>query len=859
MSKTLVIVESPAKAKTISRFLGKDYTVLASYGHVRDLPEKSDQIPEEFKKKKWARLGVNIEADYEPIYVISSGKSKQVAELRKAAKAAERILLATDEDREGESISWHVLQVLKPKKSTKVERIVFHEITPEAIEAALNKPRSLDEDLVKAQETRRILDRLYGYSLSPVLWKKVAPKLSAGRVQSVAVRLIVLRERERKAFTIVSYSGIEAVLQAEAGSFTAKLQRIDDSKLATGQSFDSTGSLSEKNSFWLKKDEANSAASNLKSASPWKVISVETKPGVENPPPPFMTSTLQQDANRKFGWPARRTMQIAQELYEGIDLAGERTGLITYMRTDSLALADRAVNEARGFIKSEYGAEYVPEKPNRYRSRAKNAQEAHEAIRPTDVNRTPQQLASHLSAEQKRLYELIWKRTMACQMAKAKVERTKAQVSVEESGRELIFGASGKRIAFPGFLRVYEVGTDEAKEEEARLPKLSEGETVSPEAIEATEHTTRPPARYTEATLIRTLESEGIGRPSTYASIIGTIQDRGYVFKKKNELIPTFTAFAVTELLEGAFSDLVDIGFTAQMETELDEIAEGDRDPVAHLRGFYEGGDSGLGIDQQIKDKTADIEYPAIAVAEKVVVKIGRQGPYLQQEKGEDLQRASLPEDIAPADLDEQTIADLLKASAEGPKAVGEVGGKKIFAKKGRYGAYLEVESDGEEKPKRVTFPPDLKQDEITQADLDTLMSYPRIIGTHPETSNEIKLALGRYGAYITCGDLNANVGDWREGAGLTLDQALEHLAKSKRKASREAIKSFGTLPEIEGEVKLMEGPYGPYVTNGSVNATVPKGTDPESLTVEQAAQLVKDKIAAGPSKKRSFKRKKKS
>ena len=506
MSKTLVIVESPAKAKTISSFLGKSYEVLASYGHVRDLPEGGDQIPEEFKKQKWARLGVNVESAYEPIYVVTPEKKRQVDTLKKSAKDAERILLATDEDREGESISWHILQVLKPAKKVKVERIVFHEITPEAINAALANPRTVDEDLVKAQETRRILDRLYGYTLSPLLWKKVAPKLSAGRVQSVATRLIVLRERERRDFVSVNYYGIEADLAAKNGQFRAKLQRIDSSNVADGASFDSEGKLTEKGAYWLRGEEAIETSTRLEKAEPWMVSSIETKPGKEYPQPPFMTSTLQQEANRKLGLTARRAMQIAQELYEGVEIGGERVGLITYMRTDSLALADRAVTQAREVIGDLYGRDYVPAKANVYKSKAKNAQEAHEAIRPTELNRKPQDIQRHLTAEQFKLYELIWKRTLASQMKPAEVERTKVEVTVPDASRTLTFAASGKAILFPGFLRVYVEGADDPEAElgdkEKILPTMKQGEILDLVKIESASHDTKPPARYTEATLV---------------------------------------------------------------------------------------------------------------------------------------------------------------------------------------------------------------------------------------------------------------------------------------------------------------------------------------------------------------------
>ena len=859
MPKTLVIVESPAKAQTISRFLGKDYDVTASYGHVRDLPEGSDQIPEKFKKEKWARLGVNIASNYEPLYVVPTDKKRRVDDLKKRAAGVEQILLATDEDREGESISWHVLQVFKPKKSVDVKRIVFHEITPEAIQAAIKNPRMLDEDLVKAQETRRILDRLYGYTLSPLLWRKVAPKLSAGRVQSVAVRLIVMRERERRDFVIAEYSGISAELKAKEGSFGAKMFRMAGKNVADGQSFDSDGTLKEKNAHWLKKEEASSLEEALSGSKPWTVAELETKPGQETPPVPFMTSSLQQEANRKFGFPARLTMQIAQQLYEGIDLGGgERVGLITYMRTDSLSLAERAVAQARDVIRDLYGAEHVPAKPKVYKSKAKNAQEAHEAIRPTELTRIPSEIKNRLTDEQYKLYDLIWKRTLACQMKPADVERTRVVVEVENGNRIFAFNASGKRIVFPGFLRAYVEGADDPEAElgdkEKILPGMKVGEELNLLKVEATDHATKPPARYTEATLVKTLEAEGVGRPSTYASIIGTIQDRGYVFKRRNELIPTFTAFAVTELLENHFDELVDIRFTARMEEELDDIADGKRDSVAHLREFYEG--SG-GIEKQVETKAADIPFPAITLGEDVVIRIGRNGAFLQRGEGGAGNTGNVPPDLPPADLTLDMAKEIIERSAKGPQSVGTdpETGRAVFHKKGRFGDYLEVEPlEGEEKPKRVTVPPGVDAETLSQDELDALLAFPKNLG-QDATGADVVLAIGRYGAYLTAGDRKANVGDWKVAAEMSLEGALEALENGGRgsartKASAEPIAVLGKAEGVDGEIKVLDGRYGPYVSNGKTHATIPKGTEPKSVTLEQAAEWIKAKAAAGPSKK---------
>ncbi len=868
MPKTLVIVESPAKAKTISRFLGGDYSVQASYGHIRDLPEGSDQIPAQYKKEKWARLGVNIAEGYKPLYVVSPDKKRRVDDLKKAAKECDRILLATDEDREGESISWHVLEVLKPKKSVEVKRIVFHEITPEAIEASLQQPRDVDENLVRAQETRRILDRLYGYTLSPLLWRKVAPRLSAGRVQSVAVRLIVQRERERRDFVTAAYSSIQAQLGTGEGSLDTKLIRIDGKDLANGQSFDESGKVNPK-VYWLQEAEAEDLASRLLKAEPWKVTVVSAKPGRENPPEPFMTSSLQQDANRKFGFPARRTMQIAQELYEGIDLGGsDRVGLITYMRTDSLTLADRALTEARQVISGMYGSEYLPASPVRYKSKAKGAQEAHEAIRPTDLGRTPDSIKNHLSAEQFKLYELIWKRTLACQMKPAEVERTRVEVEVSLESRDMAFSASGKRIVFPGFLRVYVEGVDdpdaELEEKEKILPKVTQGQVLNAEGVDARQHETKPPARYTEATLVRTLEANGVGRPSTYASIIGTIQDRGYVFKKNRELVPTFTAFAVTDLLENHFAEYVDTGFTARMEQELDDIAEGELDALHHLKRFYEGEEGQPGLDEIVTSRTQEIPFPLIELGEELVVRIGRNGPFIQRGEGGTGNTASLPDDLPPADLTAEMALKLLEERQKGPEAIGTdpASGRSVFLKKGRFGAYLELESEeGEETPRRVTLPPGAEPGSLTDEDLGGLFSFPKELGKDPESGEPVVLAIGRYGAYLTAGDKRANVGEWREALNLTLDKAMEAIAKggTGRSSKPQEIKKLGAAPDVEGEIRVMSGRYGPYVTNGTTNATLPKGSDPEAVTLEAAAEMIKAKATAGPSKRKRFTRKKRS
>ena len=859
MPKTLVIVESPAKARTIGQFLGDGFDVKASYGHVRDLPESSDDIPAEFKKQKWAKLGVNTEADFEPLYVVPADKKRRVSELKDAAKGAARLLLATDEDREGESISWHVLQVLQPKKAVDVARIVFHEITPEAIKAALDNPRQVDMALVRAQETRRILDRLYGYTLSPLLWKKVGPKLSAGRVQSVATRLIVLRERERRDFVVAGYCGLEAKLKAAKGDATFSLESIGATPVADGGSFSSKGELDKKH-HWLKRDEADPLAAALATSKPWTVTKVETKPGVENPPPPFMTSTLQQEAVRKLGMTARQAMQVAQQLYEGIDIGGGPVGLITYMRTDSLNLADRAVADAKQYITSKFGGEYLPKSAPKYKNKSKNAQEAHEAIRPTEMSREPASIQNRLTTEQFRLYDLIWKRTLASQMAQARVERTRVEATVANGGTDHMFAATGKRIAFPGFLRVYVEGMDDPEaelgEREKILPEIRDGETLACEGVAVTDHETRPPARYTEATLVRKLEDEGVGRPSTYAAIIGTIQDRGYVFKRKNELVPTFTAFAVTGLLEDNFGELVDLGFTARMEDELDDIAEGAADMVAHLRRFYSGDGDAPGLVAEVDAKSKDIPFPAMPLGDDVVVRIGRNGPFIQRGPGGTGNTASVPEDMAPAELNLEAALALLEARGAGPAAIGaDASGKPVVHKKGRFGDYLEVE--GSEPPKRVTVPPGVAPSSLSEEELHMLLSFPRSLGKNPETGDEVTVAVGRFGAYVSSGEQKANVGDWKSAASLDLDGAIEAVKNgraAKRSSAPAALRELGPAEGVEGPVRVMDGRFGPYVTDGKTNATLPRGTDPAALTLAEAVQLIQARAAAGP-KKKPFKR----
>ncbi|MDH3253896.1 MAG: type I DNA topoisomerase, partial [Acidobacteriota bacterium] len=759
---TLVIVESPAKAKTLSRILGSSYAVEASYGHVRDLPETARQIPNKFRKEKWARLGVNVEGDFEPIYVVSESKKKHIKKLKESLAKADELLLATDEDREGESISWHVLEILKPK--IPVRRIVFHEITEEAILAALERPREIDVHLVRAQESRRVLDRLFGYELSPVLWKKVRTGLSAGRVQSVAVRLCVIRERQRRRFRSALYWDAEADFTIGGSRFSARLARIGDQRLASGQDFDpSTGELKNKAELlWLQSQselETIIAGWTL----PWRVTSVEEKPQTRRPAAPFITATLQQEANRKLGFSARDTMRIAQRLYEGIDVNGDRVGLITYMRTDSVTLSNKALKDAQSVIRSKYGEQYS-KGPRRYSNKSKMAQEAHEAIRPTELSRTPESMRKALKPRELRLYELIWTRTIASQMADARLLRTSIEItapaSADTDAAAGLFAVTGKTIQFAGFLRAYVEGSDDPSadlaDQEVLLPPLALGDTCEPTGVEPKSHETSPPARYNEASLVKKLEAEGIGRPSTYASIIDTIQNRGYVVKQGKALVPTFTAFAVTKLLESHFADYVDTQFTARMEQKLDDIADGSLDWKAHLHDFYFGsGDQIPGLEGRIAAAEPSMDYPSITVGDHpqsglpIVVRVGRYGPYLQYEdkEGERLM-ASLPDDLAPADLTVDAAVDLLAKSAKGATPIGKdaATGEPVYLAHGRFGAYVQLgdtpeKSSGAAKPKRASLPRGTAKEEVTLALALKWLSLPRTLGTDPASGEDVVVA----------------------------------------------------------------------------------------------------------------------
>lgn len=841
--KTLIIVESPTKARTIERFLDGEYEVIASNGHVRDLPAKNTDVPKELRHKV---VGVDVANDFAPVYVVPDNKDRNVAALKKAAKEADRILVATDEDREGESIGWHVLQLIKPKKGVEVSRIVFHEVTKEAILEALRTPRQVDEDLVRSQETRRILDRLFGYTLSPLVGRKVQAGLSAGRVQSVAVRLCVMRERERMEFVAAEYWDLQATLAAGEGQITMDLHSVGDRTVADGNSFDSKGVLQDQKRLWLKEGDARSLVDRLAQHKPWKVEKVKSAPGVMTAPPPFTTATLQIEANRKLGFSSSRTMSVAQRLFEGKDLGKERVGLITYHRTDSLTLADKAIEEARRMIRSQYGAEYLPDQPRRYKTKSKGAQEAHEAIRPTGFDRRPADLSSFLDNDELRLYELIWKRTMACQMKDARVERTTVDVRADDC----VFRATGKQILFAGFLRAYVEGSDDPNAElgdkEKILPPLKEGEELDLKRLEALQHFTKPPARYTEASLVKKLEDEGIGRPSTYASIIQTILSRGYVFLQSKALVPTFQAFAATELLEQRFGDLVDLKFTALMETELDEVAEGKMAWTDLLKEFYFGSD-GSGIAERVEGAKDD-HVRSVTIGEGLNVRFGKHGAYLSDAEG---RTADVPEGQAPADLTEEMAAVLLeqraKAVAEGPKVVAvDADGNQIALLSGRFGPYLQVSG---ETPKNVSLPKELNPEDLDEATALGLASLPRVLGM--VEGEEVSTAIGRYGPYVKKGGDYRNLSNWRDVLEITLEGAQELLAQPKQRKGGAGY----VLADLGEGIQVKTGRYGPYVTDGSVNATLPKGLLPEAIGLEAAKELLEKKRAAGPSK---FKRRRK-
>ncbi|MFG1688271.1 type I DNA topoisomerase [Nonomuraea sp. NPDC049269] len=870
-TRRLVIVESPAKAKTIMGYLGAGYMVESSIGHIRDLPERADDIPEKFKGEPWARLGVNVENEFEPLYVVNPDKRSQVSKLKQLLKDADELYLATDEDREGEAIAWHLREVLKPK--VPVHRMVFHEITPQAIRDAVANPRDLNLRLVDAQETRRILDRLYGYEVSPVLWKKVKPRLSAGRVQSVATRLVVERERERLAFTSAHYWDLQALFDTNKPDerprdFTATLTLVDGKRVAQGRDFASTGVLKNNDVLHLSEAAAGELAGRLQGSS-FAVKSVERKPYTRKPYAPFRTTTLQQEASRKLGFSAKYTMQVAQRLYEN--------GFITYMRTDSITLSETAVAAARSQAIKLYGSAYVPDKPRVYTSKVKSAQEAHEAIRPSGEEfRTPGETG--LSGDMFRLYELIWQRTVSSQMKDAVGESVTVKVrGASASGEDVEFSASGRTITFYGFLKAYVEGADDPStdrdDSEKRLPNLVEGDALSVSRLDVAGHSTKPPARYTEASLVKELEDREIGRPSTYASIIGTILDRGYVFKKGTALVPSFLAFAVVNLLEQHFGNLVDYDFTAEMEKVLDDIANDRAERVPELQRFYYGEEGDEGLKEMVTD-LGDIDAKEISSFPirdtDIVIRVGRYGPYLDR----DGSRVNIPEDMTPDELTAEKAEEFFsRPTGDRELGVDPVSGHKIVAKDGRFGPYVTeiLPTPEEETPKRRTKKADaakprtsslfktMSLDTVTLDDALKLLSIPRAVG---ELEGEEVVAYnGKFGPYLKKGTDSRSLTSEEDLLTVTIEQAKELFAQPKprgrgRAAAAAPLRELGDDPNSKKPVVVKEGRFGPYVTDGETNASLRKGDTVEEITIERAAELLAERRERAPAPKKTTTRK---
>ncbi|MCW2733181.1 MAG: topoisomerase [Mycobacterium sp.] len=899
--RRLVIVESPTKARKIAGYLGSSYIVESSRGHIRDLPRAAADVPAKYKSEPWARLGVNVDADFEPLYIISPEKKSTVTELKGLLKDVDELYLATDGDREGEAIAWHLLETLKP--TIPVKRMVFHEITESAIRAAADDPRDLDIDLVDAQETRRILDRLYGYEVSPVLWKKVAPKLSAGRVQSVATRIIVQRERERMAFRSAGYWDVTAELdasvsdaQASPPKFSAKLNTVDGKRVASGRDFDSLGAVRKPDEVMVLDEASASALAGGLRGAQLSVASVEQKPYTRRPYPPFMTSTLQQEAGRKLRFSSERTMSIAQRLYEN--------GYITYMRTDSTTLSETAINAARNQARQLYGEEYVHPTARQYTRKVKNAQEAHEAIRPSgDVFQTPGQLHSALDNDEFRLYELIWQRTVASQMADARGTTLSLRIAGSaRTGEQVVFSASGRTITFAGFLKAYVESLDEqaggeADDAESRLPNLTQGQRVDAADLTADGHTTSPPARFTEASLIKSLEELGIGRPSTYSSIIKTIQDRGYVHKKGSALVPSWVAFAVIGLLEQHFGRLVDYDFTAAMEDELDEIAAGNERRTNWLNNFYFGGDHGAdgsiarsgGLKKLVGGNLEEIdarEVNSIKLFDDdqgraIFVRVGRNGPYLERmvagDDGEPTpQRANLKDELTPDELTLELAEKLFSTPQEGRSlGVDPATGHEVVAKDGRYGPYVtevlpappEEPDDGAPakkgkkpptgpKPRTGSLLQSMDLETVTLEDALKLLSLPRVVGADPASGEEITAQNGRYGPYLKRGTDSRSLANEDQMFTITLEEALKIYSEPKRRGRQGAatppLRELGADPVSEKPMVIKDGRFGPYVTDGETNASLRKGDDVTSITDARASELLADRRARGPVKKKA-------
>ena len=857
-TRRLVIVESPAKAKTIQGYLGDGYEVEASVGHIRDLPKRAADIPAQYKAESWSRLGVDVDNGYSALYVVDADKKTKVAELKKKLADADELFLATDEDREGEAIAWHLLEVLKPK--VPVRRMVFHEITKDAIQRAVEETRDLDTSLVDAQETRRILDRLYGYEVSPVLWKKVMTGLSAGRVQSVATRLVVERERERIAFSAASYWDIEGLF--DPGAFTANLIAVDGARVATGKDFSQQGQLTRAGAAHLSESDATSLAAGLVAAT-FTVRSVEDKPYRRSPAAPFMTSTLQQEASRKLRWGAQRTMRVAQGLYE--------RGFITYMRTDSTTLSESSMTAARSQAATLYGSDHVSEVPRRYDRKVKNAQEAHEAIRPAgDVFRTPAEVAGELRGDDFALYDLIWKRTVASQMADARGQTATIKLgAVSTDGRDAEFSASGTVITFRGFLAAYEESVDEEAERdgddaERRLPLLAVGDSVTAVRLDPDGHSTTPPARFTEASLVKALEERGIGRPSTYASIMGTIVDRGYVVKRGSALVPSFLAFAVTRLMEEHFTSLVDYDFTARLEEILDTVAAGDSNRVEVLDRFYRGsGNEDFAGLHTLVTGLGDIDAREISSFpirdSDIVLRVGKYGAYIER----DGERANVPPEIAPDELTAEKAEELM-ALPSGDRELGidPETGRMIMGKSGRYGPYvtevLEETAPKSAKPRTGSLFSTMNLDTVDLEQALKLLSLPRVVGADPADGVVITTQNGRYGPYLTKDKDSRSLPDEDSIFSLTIDEALAILAQPKQRRGQAAAKPaviVGVDPSTNREVQLKEGRFGPYVTDGETNASLRRADDPATISIDRAADLLAERRAKDASDPKKVKK----
>lgn len=851
MSSRLVIVESPTKARTIKKFLPKGYVVEASMGHVRDLPSGSKDTPAKYKERKMPVVGVDVERNFEPVYIIPSDKKKVITKLKTLLKEADELFVATDEDREGESIGWHLLEALKPK--VPVRRMVFHEITKEAIERSLAATRDVDTNLVHAQETRRILDRLYGYTLSPLLWRKIKPKLSAGRVQSIALRLTVDREKERIAFNAGSYWDLKASLNLQTTAFEAKVDSINEKRVVAGKDFDDdTGKIKssiDPESIVLLNEREATALAHTFAEGDWVVDDIRHREERRSAPAPFITSTLQQEANKKLGLPARETMRVAQKLYE--------QGFITYMRTDSTHLSKEAIDASRSFIRNRYGADYLPSQPRQYTSNVRNAQEAHEAIRPAGTQMTPVQ-DSGLTNIEARLYELIWQRCIASQMKDAKVRISTAKIQVRSGADRAIFSASGKKTIFQGHLLAYTEGYDDPQAElDSRdnvLPALNVGDAVTCLEVIPGGHETKPPKRYTDASLIKELETQGVGRPSTYATIIDTIVDRGYVIRRSKNLVPTFVGFATINLLEQHFTKLIDLDFTAQMERVLDDVAEGKADAQPYLERFYHGDD---GLDNLVKTGLSGIDARDVSELKfdkwgDIAIRVGKFGPYIELSGGDKPERIQIPFDLQPGDITAETLAELRDMPQEVPLGIHPEHNLPVWLKSGPYGPYVQL--GDEEKPKRVSLPKGLAATDVTFEIAVDLLRLPRLLGTHPTTEETIYAGLGRFGPFVRMGKLFASLKKEDDVLRVSLDRALELIQEKQDKTGQTPGVSLGEHPDTGSEMVVRSGKYGPYIKHGRANVNIPKEIDAETITTAQAVALINEKLSK-PKKTRSKKK----